>query len=194
MAAVHSSCRLCIHLATKIQEIEEKSAAFQNRSCSCASNMGTVYHLFVRERGRFKMESIYLRYHIFNLLFEFIVSFLSYDSAGLSSMQILRLLHVWNQIWLWLNNLNSLNMHIMIQVLWLNDYFLFLCLDNLWQIWEVDFKSFRICNSSQVQIIEPHTHLEERKANNSKRGKWLENTSNIPSWHHSERSTVHLQI
>ncbi|XP_009391356.2 glycoprotein 3-alpha-L-fucosyltransferase A-like isoform X1 [Musa acuminata AAA Group] len=61
MAAVHSSCRLCIHLATKIQEIEEKSAAFQNRSCSCASNMGTVYHLFVRERGRFKMESIYLR-------------------------------------------------------------------------------------------------------------------------------------
>ncbi|CAL9748417.1 unnamed protein product [Musa acuminata subsp. burmannicoides] len=61
MAAVHSSCRLCIHLATKIQEIEEKSAAFQNRSCSCTSNMGTVYHLFVRERGRFKMESIYLR-------------------------------------------------------------------------------------------------------------------------------------
>lgn len=61
MAAVHSSCRLCIHLATRIQEIEEKSAVFQNRSCSCTSNMGTVYHLFVRERGRFKMESIYLR-------------------------------------------------------------------------------------------------------------------------------------
>ncbi|KAJ8500677.1 hypothetical protein OPV22_011229 [Ensete ventricosum] len=61
MAAVHSSCRLCIHLATKIQEMEEKSAAFKNRTCSCTSNIGTVYHLFVRERGRFKMESIYLR-------------------------------------------------------------------------------------------------------------------------------------
>ncbi|CAL9765509.1 unnamed protein product [Musa acuminata subsp. burmannicoides] len=61
MAAVHSSCRLCIHLATKIHDEEEKSAAFQNRPCHCTSSSGTVYHLFVRERGRFKMESIYLR-------------------------------------------------------------------------------------------------------------------------------------
>ncbi|URD88797.1 glycoprotein 3-alpha-L-fucosyltransferase [Musa troglodytarum] len=61
MAAVHSSCRLCIHLATKIHDEEEKSAAFHNRPCHCTSSLGTVYHLFVRERGRFKMESIYLR-------------------------------------------------------------------------------------------------------------------------------------
>ncbi|XP_072992354.1 glycoprotein 3-alpha-L-fucosyltransferase A-like isoform X3 [Typha latifolia] len=61
MAAVHSSCRLCIHLATKIQEEEDKTAMFQDRPCSCSSKKGTVYHLFVRERGRFKMESIYLR-------------------------------------------------------------------------------------------------------------------------------------
>lgn len=61
MAAVHSSCRLCIHLATKIQEKEEKTARFLKRPCNCASNAGTVYHLFVRERGRFELESIYLR-------------------------------------------------------------------------------------------------------------------------------------
>lgn len=62
MAAVHSSCRLCIHLATKIQESEEKTARFLNRPCNCTSSAGTVYHLFVRERGRFELESIYLRY------------------------------------------------------------------------------------------------------------------------------------
>ncbi|VAI87236.1 unnamed protein product [Triticum turgidum subsp. durum] len=61
MAAVHSSCRLCIHIATKIHEKEEKTPKFMNRSCSCSSKRGTVYHLFVRERGRFKTESIYLR-------------------------------------------------------------------------------------------------------------------------------------
>ncbi|XP_010943065.1 glycoprotein 3-alpha-L-fucosyltransferase A [Elaeis guineensis] len=61
MAAVHSSCRLCIHLATKIQESEEKTARFLNRPCNCTRSTGTVYHLFVRERGRFELESIYLR-------------------------------------------------------------------------------------------------------------------------------------
>lgn len=61
MAAVHSSCRLCIHIATKIHEKEERTPKFMNRSCSCSSKRGTVYHLFVRERGRFKTESIYLR-------------------------------------------------------------------------------------------------------------------------------------
>ncbi|XP_058089510.1 glycoprotein 3-alpha-L-fucosyltransferase A-like isoform X3 [Magnolia sinica] len=61
MAAVHSSCRLCIHLATKIREQEEKSARFQKRPCNCTSGPGIVYHLFVRERGRFEMESIFLR-------------------------------------------------------------------------------------------------------------------------------------
>ncbi|KAL6646009.1 hypothetical protein ACP70R_017617 [Stipagrostis hirtigluma subsp. patula] len=61
MAAVHSSCRLCIHIATRIHEKEEMTPKFMNRPCSCSSKKGTVYHLFVRERGRFKTESIYLR-------------------------------------------------------------------------------------------------------------------------------------
>jgi glycoprotein 3-alpha-L-fucosyltransferase len=61
MAAVHSSCRLCIHIATKIHEKEERTPKFTNRPCSCSSKKGTVYHLFVRERGQFKSESFYLR-------------------------------------------------------------------------------------------------------------------------------------
>ncbi|XP_030523357.1 glycoprotein 3-alpha-L-fucosyltransferase A [Rhodamnia argentea] len=61
MAAVHSSCRLCIHLATTIRQKEEKSPAFKNRPCKCTRGSETVYHLFVRERGRFEMVSIYLR-------------------------------------------------------------------------------------------------------------------------------------
>lgn len=64
MAAVHSSCRLCIHVATKIHEKEERTPKFMNRPCSCSSKRGKVYHLFVRERGRFKTESIFLRYGI----------------------------------------------------------------------------------------------------------------------------------
>nr|GME11013.1 glycoprotein 3-alpha-L-fucosyltransferase A-like [Ipomoea batatas] len=61
MAAVHSSCRLCIHLATKIQEKEENSTNFAKRPCKCTRGSETVYHVYVRERGRFKMESIFLR-------------------------------------------------------------------------------------------------------------------------------------
>ncbi|KAI0494848.1 hypothetical protein KFK09_024993 [Dendrobium nobile] len=61
MAAVHSSCRLCIHIATMIHQKEESNPQFRNRSCKCQSSKGTVYHLYVRERGRFKMESIFLR-------------------------------------------------------------------------------------------------------------------------------------
>ncbi|XXG60967.1 hypothetical protein AAC387_Pa04g2740 [Persea americana] len=61
MAAVHSSCRLCIHLATKIREQEERSEKFQKRPCKCTKGAGTVYHLFVRERGRFELESVFLR-------------------------------------------------------------------------------------------------------------------------------------
>uniref|UniRef100_A0A0D9X8U0 Fucosyltransferase n=1 Tax=Leersia perrieri TaxID=77586 RepID=A0A0D9X8U0_9ORYZ len=61
MAAVHSSCRLCIHVATKIHEKEEMNPKFTGRPCSCSSKSGKVYHLFVRERGRFKTESIFLR-------------------------------------------------------------------------------------------------------------------------------------
>ncbi|KFK35985.1 hypothetical protein AALP_AA4G063200 [Arabis alpina] len=62
MAAVHSSCRLCIFLATRIQEQEEKGANFKKRPCKCTrGGSDTVYHVFVRERGRFEMESIFLR-------------------------------------------------------------------------------------------------------------------------------------
>ncbi|GMI78783.1 fucosyltransferase 11 [Hibiscus trionum] len=61
MAAVHSSCRLCIHLATIIQEKEEKSSTFKKRPCKCSRGSETVYHIYVRERGRFKMDSIFLR-------------------------------------------------------------------------------------------------------------------------------------
>ncbi|KAL4384041.1 hypothetical protein GQ457_15G013860 [Hibiscus cannabinus] len=61
MAAVHSSCRLCIHLATVIQEKEEKSSNFKKRPCKCTRGSETVYHIYVRERGRFKMDSVFLR-------------------------------------------------------------------------------------------------------------------------------------
>ncbi|WCJ17683.1 Glycoprotein 3-alpha-L-fucosyltransferase A [Euphorbia peplus] len=61
MAAVHSSCRLCIHLATMIREKEERSPEFKKRPCKCMRGPQTVYHLYVRERGRFEMESIFLR-------------------------------------------------------------------------------------------------------------------------------------
>ena len=62
MAAVHSSCRLCIFLATKVQEREEKKVEFQKRPCKCTRGLETVYHVYVRERGRFEMVSIFLRY------------------------------------------------------------------------------------------------------------------------------------
>ncbi|XP_016650933.1 PREDICTED: glycoprotein 3-alpha-L-fucosyltransferase A-like isoform X1 [Prunus mume] len=61
MAAVHSSCRLCIHLATMILEKEEMSQGSKSRPCKCTRGSAVVYHLYVRERGRFKMESIFLR-------------------------------------------------------------------------------------------------------------------------------------
>ncbi|XP_042407119.1 glycoprotein 3-alpha-L-fucosyltransferase A-like [Zingiber officinale] len=61
MAAVHSSCRLCIFLATKIRDKEEMTTKFQKRPCKCTTMSGTVYHLYVRERGRFHMESVFLR-------------------------------------------------------------------------------------------------------------------------------------
>ena len=61
MAAVHSSCRLCIHLATQIHEKEETSQGFKKRPCKCTRGSETVFHLYVRERGRFDMESIFLR-------------------------------------------------------------------------------------------------------------------------------------
>ncbi|KAH9695518.1 glycoprotein 3-alpha-L-fucosyltransferase A [Citrus sinensis] len=45
MAAVHSSCRLCIYLATKIQEREETNPAFRKRPCKCTRGSETVHHL-----------------------------------------------------------------------------------------------------------------------------------------------------
>ncbi|KAI3753140.1 hypothetical protein L2E82_25185 [Cichorium intybus] len=61
MAAVHSSCRLCIFLATRMREKEEKSSTFPKRPCKCKRGPQTVYHIYVRERGRFEMESVFLR-------------------------------------------------------------------------------------------------------------------------------------
>ncbi|XP_050210556.1 glycoprotein 3-alpha-L-fucosyltransferase A [Mercurialis annua] len=61
MAAVHSSCRLCIHLATIIREKEEHSPGLKKRPCKCTKGSETVHHLYVRERGRLQMESIFLR-------------------------------------------------------------------------------------------------------------------------------------
>ncbi|MBA0705167.1 hypothetical protein Golax_017375 [Gossypium laxum] len=61
MAAVHSSCRLCIHIATTIWEKEEKDSDAKKRPCKCKKGSETVYHLYVRERGRFEMDSIFLR-------------------------------------------------------------------------------------------------------------------------------------
>ncbi|KAI3702433.1 hypothetical protein L6452_28171 [Arctium lappa] len=61
MAAVHSDCRLCIFLATKIHEKEEKGLGFPKRPCKCSRGSESVHHLYVRERGRFRMESIFLR-------------------------------------------------------------------------------------------------------------------------------------
>ncbi|KAK4793062.1 hypothetical protein SAY86_023497 [Trapa natans] len=61
MAAVHLPCYLCIHLATRIREKEEKSLTFKKWPCNCTRGSVTVYHLYVLERGRFEMESIFLR-------------------------------------------------------------------------------------------------------------------------------------
>ncbi|XP_022899521.1 glycoprotein 3-alpha-L-fucosyltransferase A-like [Olea europaea var. sylvestris] len=61
MAAVHSSCRLCIYLATRILEKDEKTPEFKKRPCKCTRGLKTLYHIYARERGRFEMESVFLR-------------------------------------------------------------------------------------------------------------------------------------
>ncbi|MCO5547384.1 hypothetical protein L7F22_000833 [Adiantum nelumboides] len=58
MAVVHSSCRLCIHLGTKLRLEEEQH---HKRPCKCKHHSVTTHHLFVRERGKFEMESVFLR-------------------------------------------------------------------------------------------------------------------------------------
>ncbi|KAL7156816.1 hypothetical protein ABFS83_02G034600 [Erythranthe nasuta] len=87
MAAVHSSCRLCIYLATKIQDKDEASPEFRKRPCKCTSGSNTVYHIYVRERGRFYMESIFLRSD--NLTLE------ALSSAVLSKFKSLKHVPVW---------------------------------------------------------------------------------------------------
>ncbi|KAF6145805.1 hypothetical protein GIB67_016254 [Kingdonia uniflora] len=89
MAAVHSSCRLCIHLATKIRETEEKSPGFQNRPCKCSRGLETVYHLYVRERGRFEMDSIFIRSSDMTLK--------SLESAILTKYKSMNHIPIWKQ-------------------------------------------------------------------------------------------------
>lgn len=63
MAAVHSSCCLCIYLETQIQEKEESAAKdiTQHLPCICKKGSETLYHLYVIEKGRFEMKSIFIR-------------------------------------------------------------------------------------------------------------------------------------
>ncbi|KAH1094897.1 hypothetical protein GYH30_040272 [Glycine max] len=61
MAVVHSSCRLCIHLAKVSREKEENSPGFNKCPCNSTRGQKIMYHIYVREKGRFEMESIYLR-------------------------------------------------------------------------------------------------------------------------------------
>ncbi|GAB2231567.1 hypothetical protein Drorol1_Dr00010575 [Drosera rotundifolia] len=89
MAAVHSSCRLCIHLATKIHEEEEANPRFKKRPCKCTRGSETVYHLFVRERGRFNMESVFLRSNNLTLA--------SLSSTVLRKFNVLRHVPIWKQ-------------------------------------------------------------------------------------------------
>ncbi|KAG7011652.1 putative fucosyltransferase-like protein [Cucurbita argyrosperma subsp. argyrosperma] len=89
MAAVHSSCRLCIHLATIIHEKEETSPEFKKRPCKCSRGSETVYHLYVRERGRFEMQSIFLRSG--NLTLE------ALESRVLEKFKSLKHVPIWKQ-------------------------------------------------------------------------------------------------
>lgn len=42
MTTVHSSCRVCVHIAMKIHEKEERTAKFSNRLCSWSSKRGMI--------------------------------------------------------------------------------------------------------------------------------------------------------
>ncbi|GLU09264.1 hypothetical protein SLE2022_261330 [Rubroshorea leprosula] len=89
MSAVHSSCRLCIFLATMAQEKEENRPDFEKRPCKCTSGLETVYHIYVRERGRFKMDSVFLRSG--NLTLE------ALESAVLAKYKSLKHVPVWKE-------------------------------------------------------------------------------------------------
>eukprot|EP00850_Spirogloea_muscicola_P019814 SM000200S05804 [mRNA] locus=s200:10930:12586:+ [translate_table: standard] len=71
MSAVHSSCRLCIHIASRMQEVEEELQR-STRPCRCKESDGkrglrTVYHARIRERGSFNFRSFYIRSNNLNL-------------------------------------------------------------------------------------------------------------------------------
>ncbi|GAA0147983.1 glycosyltransferase [Lithospermum erythrorhizon] len=87
MAAVHSSCRLCILLATNIREKEETTLTFKKRPCRCDRGSQTVYHMYVRERGRFEMTSIFLRSNN--------ITVAALESAVLSKFKSLKHVPVW---------------------------------------------------------------------------------------------------
>lgn len=89
MAAVHSSCRLCIHLATKIRETEESNKGTPKRACKCSRGGETVYHLYVRERGRFDMLSIFLRSG--NLTLK------AWEAAVLAKFKSIKHVPIWKQ-------------------------------------------------------------------------------------------------
>lgn len=61
LGVVHSNCRLCIHLATRIQAAEE-AVQPQQPPCSCRQLPGgaVTHHLLVRERGRFASRNVFL--------------------------------------------------------------------------------------------------------------------------------------
>ncbi|XP_015058382.1 glycoprotein 3-alpha-L-fucosyltransferase A-like [Solanum pennellii] len=89
MAAVHSSCRLCILLATRIREKEERSPKFMKRPCKCTRGTETVYHVYVRERGRFEMDSIFLRSNNLSLQ--------AFESAVLAKFKSVKHVPVWKE-------------------------------------------------------------------------------------------------
>ncbi|XP_060168241.1 glycoprotein 3-alpha-L-fucosyltransferase A-like [Lycium barbarum] len=89
MAAVHSSCRLCIFLGTRIREREERSPTFMKRPCKCTRGTETVYHVYVRERGRFEMDSIFLRSSNLSLQ--------AFESAVLAQFKSVKHVPVWKE-------------------------------------------------------------------------------------------------
>lgn len=63
LSVVHSSCGLCIHLATRIRAAEEASQRLQRQPpCSCRQGPGgaVVHRVLVRERGRFESRDVFL--------------------------------------------------------------------------------------------------------------------------------------
>jgi glycoprotein 3-alpha-L-fucosyltransferase len=60
LGVVHSSCRLCIHLATEIRAAEDAASAPLPCRCRKPLTGTTVHHVRVRERGRFDFRDVFL--------------------------------------------------------------------------------------------------------------------------------------